>query len=188
MKKIQKSMSFLIYTLNIPSSHLWRGLASSYAGNYDYTGDDTWGEHLSLLYRTRDITEEQIDIIRKNKGYVHEYDPDTDHIMFVLKIPTKYKKNVVTPFLKGEYSKIDREYVNANFKQTASNGSYSTNWLILTKDKSLRKFWEDQIGVPLPHDAEVWSRPLKEDEVYNYESFLVVQNLNEDISVKEDIY
>ena len=177
MKKIQKSMSFLIYTLNIPSNHLWRGLVSSYAGNYDYTGNDTWGEYLSLLYRAADVTEEQLDAIRKNKGYTHEYDPDEEHIMFVVKIPTKYKKEVVTPFLKGEYSKISKEYVNAHFKQTTTGGSYSTNWLILTKDKSLRKFWEDQIGVPLPPDAEVWSRPRKEDEIYNYEDFMVKENV-----------
>ena len=177
MKKIQKSMSFLIYTLNIPSNHLWRGLVSSYAGNYDYTGNDTWGEYLSLLYRAADVTEEQLDAIRKNKGYTHEYDPDEEHIMFVVKIPTKYKKEVVTPFLKGEYSKISKEYVNAHFKQTTTGGSYSTNWLILTKDKSLRKFLEDQIGVPLPPDAEVWSRPRKEDEIYNYEDFMVKENV-----------
>ena len=43
--------------------------------------------------------------------------------------------------------------------------------------KSLRKFWEDQIGVPLPPDAEVWSKPRKEDEIYNYEDFMVKENV-----------
>lgn len=177
MKKIQKSMSFLIYTLNIPSKYLWKGLISSYVGNYDYTGDDSWGDYMSLLYRTAEVSEEQLTLLRKNKAYVHEYDPEEGQIMFVLKIPSKYKKTVVAPFLNGEYSRISRDYMNTHFQKFTPTGSYSTNYLILTKDSSLRKFWEDQIGQPLPPNAEVWSRARKEDEVYNYESYMLRNEL-----------
>lgn len=170
-------MSFLTYTLSIPTQYLWTGLLKTYVGNFDYTGDDSWGKYLTLEYDMSVTNKEQLASIRANKNTVHEYNPEDGVIIFVLKIPPKYKKNVVDPFLEGAYSKIDRAYVNAHFSARRANGSYSTNWLILTKDNSLRKFWEDQIGLPLPHNAEVWSRPLKEDEIYNYESYLVAQEL-----------
>lgn len=179
MRRTQKSTSFLMYTLNIHNAYLWNGLLGTYAGNYDYTGDDSWGKYLSLLYDPTKVNDLQLTALRSSKQLVYEYTPEEGGIMFVMKIPPKYKKDVIEPFLKGEYSKIDKEYVNAHFKSSTINGSYSTNWLILNKDKSLRKFWEDQIGLPLPPDAEVWSRPRKEDEIYNYESFLVKENLDD---------
>ncbi len=179
MKKIQKSMSFLTYTLNIPSNHLWKGLVSTYTGNYDVSADDSWGEYLFLMYDENKVDEDQLSVIRKNRYYVDEYSPEPNRLMFQMKIPTKYKKSVVTPFLQGRYSEMDKEYINTFFNPTSGIGGYSTNYLILTKDKSLRKFWEDQIGIPLPHNAEVWSRPRKEDEVYNYDDYIVKREVME---------
>lgn len=40
--------------------------------------------------------------------------------------------------------------------------------MILNKDPQLREYWEQTLDAVLPEDAEVWSRPEKEEEVKNY--------------------
>ena len=40
--------------------------------------------------------------------------------------------------------------------------------MILDKSEYLRKYWLDLLGQPLPEGAEVWSKPEKEYEVYNF--------------------
>lgn len=178
MQTVQKSTSFLIQTLDLPLEHTWKGLLNSYSGNFNDTGDDSWGTHMYLEYDPTEISEEQLAALKKVRTFETET-TEGDCIMLKFRIPRKYRKSVAEPFLRGAYSEIDREYVKDNFSPVTSRGIPSTNWLILHKDKSLRKYWKDQIGVSLPANAEVWSRPLKRNEIFNYEGY---------INVKKDIH
>jgi hypothetical protein len=39
----------------------------------------------------------------------------------------------------------------------------------------LREYWESKLGISLPEDAEVWSKPRHEDEIYGFDEGIVVQ-------------
>lgn len=87
--------------------------------------------------------------------------------MYVFSIPEKYKATVVRPFLKGQYSRIDRAYVEQHFPNDPYHRLYF-NRRVLDRDPSLKEYWEEKIGVTLSEDAEVWSKPKLEDEVYGH--------------------
>lgn len=73
------------------------------------------------------------------------------------------------PFLNGSYSKIDRDYVAANFsKFIPGTNRLSVNWMVLNKHDSLKKYWEERIEMELPEGAEVWFKAEKVNEIYKY--------------------
>jgi hypothetical protein len=162
MNQTQKSLSFVLPSLNLTASNI----EATYLGDVDYYGDNRWGEHFFVLFKN--LTNAQSQYLRNREDYVHEYDPIPNHTMVVFSLNDIIKEQVITPFIDGKYSKIDRFYVDKYFKPTTSFGTMSTNYLILTKSPILRDFWEERLGVRLPEDAEVWSRPEKKSEVYNY--------------------
>lgn len=88
-------------------------------------------------------------------------------ILFKLRIPQEYVSTVVTPFIDGKYSEIDRTYVDTHFPATSTK--YAGNRAILYKSPEMRKYWEEKIGVDLPQDAEVWSKPDLTKETYFYD-------------------
>ena len=101
--------------------------------------------------------------------------------MIILRMPRYVKEEIVDPFLKGKYSEIDRTYVRSHFKQVIMNGYegiFSKNWMVLNKSPHLKREWESILGVELPEDAEVWSRPTKNEEVYNYKQYAIDNKLD----------
>jgi hypothetical protein len=117
------------------------------------------------------VTNKTMDYITSNPFFLTRYMTPKSTLMFRFSLSPGARENIVKPFLDGKYSKIDRDYVKEHFNKLVSGGSQlSTNWMILNKHESLRKYWEEQIGTTLPQDAEVWSRPEKIDEIYNYET------------------
>lgn len=176
---IQKSMSFLINTTDIEHPDLWAGLIGTYLGDVNFTGDDTWGDYYCMLYDSNTLSPSLLDRIREDERYVTEYDPDIGQTMFILRINEEYRENVVKPFMEGKYSKIDKNYVRRHFNPVSPNGTISNNWMILHKDPILRKNWSALIGIELKEDAEVWSKPKREEEIYDYDKFLVAVELQE---------
>ena len=53
----------------------------------------------------------------------------------------------------------------------------STNYKILTKDPSLKEYWEERIGCSLPDDAEYWPKPEKDEEIFLSEREAIQQQL-----------
>lgn len=160
------------------SGSIYEGLASSYIGHAGYEGDDNWGKFLYLEYeydKNRELTYKEI---RSHSQYVTEFHDD-EFIFFVLRFTDKQRIGIVDPFIVGQYSKIDRDYVASHFPKYTQQGSISNNWRILVKDDwnrpdyipSLKSYWEIKTGCSLPDNAELWSRPMKRDEVYNYELY-----------------
>lgn len=88
-------------------------------------------------------------------------------LIFVFKLTEEEYYGIGLPFTKGQYSKIDRGYVNKYFSEYTPTG-VSTNWQILNKDKALWEYWSETIygesGRTLDEDAEVWSAPLFSEE------------------------
>jgi len=86
--------------------------------------------------------------------------------VYVYSFTEEDQKNIVTPFLKGKYSEIDRDYVKTFDRWQVVDGFYepSKTYMIFTKDTRLKEDWEQKIGVEFTDEQEVWSRPLIENE------------------------
>jgi len=109
--------------------------------------------------------------LKTHKRFVTSYNLNEDHRMFVFSFEDNFKQSVVSPFLAGKYSKIDRDYVNMFFPREIISGITrrpSMNWMILNKSPKIREQWEDILDVSLPEDAEVWSRPLETEEIHEF--------------------
>ena len=74
---------------------------------------------------------------------------------------------ILNHFKKGEYSKIDKRYVNKFFPKFV-DGKVSLRWKVFYKDPSLKAFWEDKLDVNLDSDKELWDKPSPSDEILNY--------------------
>jgi len=154
----------------LPYDDLVKADFSIYLGNYLVQGDQ-WGEYLYLVLNGA-ITSELREILDNHPQKVSESDG-----IYTFAITDKDKETIVSPFLKGKYSEIDRDYVAKNFPNKEYIGTNQhgrpvykplVNYKILTKDPSLKEWWEEKYGLALPEGAEVWSRPEPEDEIMYY--------------------
>ena len=96
-----------------------------------------------------------------------------DHTVFKFTFSPELRETVVKPFLNGKYSLINRQFVDDYHpRHIGISLARNPSNLILTRDESLRNTLETELGVRLPEDAEVYSRPEKENEIYGYSEFL----------------
>jgi hypothetical protein len=153
--------------LGVPQNYI----INTYLGNSEYESNEDWGNFFYVELR-EDTPTILLSKARINEAYQHEYDTLTGSIMLIFRISDYQKDHIVTPFIKGKYSEIDRAYVREHFSQYIQ-GQLSFDYRILTKDKYtpsrfilIRDYWKRQIGIALPEDAEIWSIPSKEDEIY----------------------
>lgn len=121
------------------------------------------------------------DYLSSHPLFVEKYYPRKDHTTFVFKLSEEDRSGVVEPFLKGEYSKVDRDYVKKYFPDDPGHRLYG-NALVLRKHPAKKAYWESKIGSTLPLDAEVWPKPQKKKEVYGYvkDSNATAEDLNAD--------
>lgn len=99
--------------------------------------------------------------------FVEKYHPRKEHTTFVFKMSDEDKEAVLSPFLKGEYSQVDRKYVDKYFPNNPAHRLYG-NRLVFDKHPAKRSYWEAKIGQTLPADAEVWPKPHPKTEVYGF--------------------
>lgn len=111
---------------------------------------------------------------------MEEYEPQSGLRMFVFRLNAEDKFKVVEPFLEGKYSKVDRTYVDKFFPNDPNHSNYGSR-LVFDKSSLLRDQWEDKLGTALPLDAEVWSKPTKQKEIYGYIEPQVAKN-RDDVS------
>ena len=142
-------------------------LDAVYCGHTEYQGNDEWGKFL-YFQLNKNISETLLRQLRTHAWYKTELDPDSKSILFVFEPDIETKLLILKPFLDGKYSQIDRAYVKNNFTQYLSNGNESTNWMILNKSDNLRRAWEQAIGVKFTDDMEVYSKPVKEKEIFGF--------------------
>lgn len=187
---MQKSRSFIFPMMKFHRKAIYDEVICTYLGHVGYEGLDNWGKYFYIEYNLDDLNEKDLDELRDHPQYVIEFNNDNGNVFFVYKITDKQHETIVKPFLEGKYSEIDRGYAKSHFKQYKDNGEVSLNWRILHKDEwkrpsnmqSIRDYWKDLIGIPLPADAEVWSRPEKRDEIYGYKEYLIDCRLEQELS------
>lgn len=97
--------------------------------------------------------------------FTAKLEPKEGERMFVFTVPEDKYYGVVSPFVRGEYSKIDRGYVNEKFPKDPY-GKLRLNRRILDNDLGIRKEWARKIGVDVSLIKEAWSRAKEADEIY----------------------
>jgi hypothetical protein len=116
-----------------------------------------------------EIPDERLRELVNLDAYEDHFEIEEDTI-FKFSLTEEQQTDIVQPFLKGKYSLIDRDFVKKHHPKLVytGKGTYIINQahLIMHKSNSLRKYWEDRIGVKLPPDAEVWSKVKSKDETY----------------------
>lgn len=180
---------FLSPLLGVPQGLLNQsGGYQVYLGDVSRRGELDWDEvlYLELKKPPSPVLQEYL---TEGNGFIDNYQDENGYV-YVKELDGEELNWIITPFIKGEYSKIDREYVRKNFprkyQQTLTGlVKQSVNYMILTKDDSLRKYWEEDKGLNLPESAEVWSAPLRKNEIRNYE---ITQNVSENLqkSIEEE--
>ncbi len=147
------------------------GFLNAYVGVYSQEGEN-WGNNLYLVFDIKQISIPFREKLMELENYA-SMDLEGSEIICKFNLDDYAINNIMIPFIHGKYSKICKSYVDANFpKKKLDNVTKklvtSNNWKVFYKDPSLRKYWEDRIGVEFTEDMEVWSRPEKEDEIYGY--------------------
>lgn len=189
---MQKSRSFILPMMKFRRKNLYDEITCSYLGHVGYEGLDTWGKYFYLEYDLVDLDDKDIDELREHPQYKIEFDTEASTVIFVFEVTSEQYENIVKPFLEGKYSEIDKKYVASHFKKHKPNGEVSMNWRILCKDdwdipgnlQTLQEYWEELIGIPLPPNAEVWSRPEKRDEIYGYDEYLISCQVEHELNAK----
>lgn len=163
---IQKSRSLIYPLFNFPI-RLSKLNIETYMGHAGYEGDSIWGNYFYVEINALDIQADETlaQMLRKHQRYVTELHEETS-VMFVFEFKPTEKLNIVIPFLQGKYSEICRDYVNKYFTKYVGNHELSVNWRILHKHVSLRHYWKNKIGTPIPEDSEVWPKPRMRDEIF----------------------
>jgi len=123
--------------------------------------------YITLLYHDMSTAD-----FKKFKGilanlptYVESYKPTDSHIVFIFKIPIKFK-DMLNLFLKGQYSKLTDFYKSRilAFHKQSLKGFVGQ---VLFKSSVRRNILEAKLGAELPEDSEVLSVPTLEEETLN---------------------
>lgn len=120
---------------------------------------------LYVLFKSG-MSDNLVNFLTSHTAFKTTYSPKDGLQMFVFSYDPEQIEGVVKPFLRGAFSKIDRAYVERYFPAVASHHNYTTR-KVLDRHPDYKEYWERRIGVELPSDAEVWSKPEIKDETFN---------------------
>lgn len=140
------------------------GFINSYLG--DNGAPDEFNQRRDcfyVLFLTSQLKHTFLNKLRSDKLYAGDYTVDDAYTMVLLKVPLEYIPDLEY-FRKGEYSKINKEYVTKAFSPTKDV------YKILTKNNSYKKRLEQFLGLrePLPESAELADKPNMSKEIFRY--------------------
>lgn len=141
--------------------HLHCGIDEVYLGCPEYTGNEELGEYMFITYKNwksaKDDVRERISSISKDS-----FTNETNGLYTkVFDIPEEYKIDIEY-FKRGDYSKINKEYVEKYFPKYIEEDGIQIkypNRMIFDKDPDLRDAWDLEYNVQIPEDTEVWPKP-----------------------------
>ena len=86
------------------------------------------------------------------------------HVAYIFKIPLDFKEDVVS-FVEGKYSKFS-EALKGRIRKFHGNENSKPMIDVINQNKSLRKEIEKYLGMRLPDDSELASKPDSKIEIY----------------------
>lgn len=140
-----------------------KDFVNTYLASVEYPLEEV-GDFFYFLYNDT-LPEYKTAAFEAHPDFVAKYTPETGKVMFKFRIPADVKSTIVTPFLDGKYSQVDKTYVDTHFPNDASNKNYTTRQ-VFEKHPAMRAYQEDRTGVELPPDAEVWDKVKIENETF----------------------
>lgn len=166
--KHTNSHYLLLPMLDIPyEKHGALGIQEVYIGCPEYQGDEDWGKYLYVTYLNWKNGDSELKQEIKSKSIDLFTNTVNGLITLVFEIPKQYEIDIQY-FLRGEYSKMDRNYVEKNFPEiTKYEGKEirNPNRGVFDKADFLREAWRSEYNVEIPEDAEVWIKPDKAREL-----------------------
>ena len=126
--------------------------------------DGTYSGNVYYVFRNA-ISDELMTYLVNHPAFKTMYCPKDGLIVFAFS-QGNYVKGVVDKFWLGQYSKVDRVYVELYFPAVTTHSRYGSR-CVFDQCAKLREHWEKAIGVSLPPDAEVWSKPRLEHETFD---------------------
>jgi len=105
------------------------------------------------------------DSMKKLKSYIKTEDPTKSTVLYLFKVPRRYQKDF-DKFLEGKYSEMTENYKYKimNFHGVDDESSIGQ---ILFKDPYRKEELENLLDMELPKDAELYSIPNMEQEIYD---------------------
>lgn len=180
MKKTYATKYLLPLTGQTYTPLYYNGFQNAYLKDADRNPDGALGENLFLLFKKKDYVLDPEDFI----NYIDEYDIGKKYKMVVISIEPHDFVHIVEPLLAGQYSKIDRNYVERNFPRIVARlvdgfPSFVKNekYQVLFQDEELRDEIETMLDVTLPENAELDSIPDSEFETFKYSTYEDIKQL-----------
>ena len=155
----------------IPSS--LRSECTLYVGYQDVT-PELWGDYLYIQTNAPTIFQ----AFEKEMPDIELEIVNEDQNLYRYSFSSEVYTKIVNPFLNGKYSSICRKYVERTFP--SGNLAYldedwlpvwetTLEFLVCTKSDIIRRHWKEIHDILIPEDAEVWSKPEMENEIFAYE-------------------
>ena len=104
--------------------------------------------------------------LEQNNLFVDKYDPSTDTVMLIFKVPKKYQ-GIYDLYKEGKYSKFPEKYKEKILRFHNIFTSKHKVYQVLYKDERLYQELEDKLDVRLNRSVEISSIPDLELEVFN---------------------
>lgn len=123
----------------------------------------TYNGHLYMVFRSG-LPELLMEFLVSHPAFRTMYCPKDGLVVFSF-AHGEYVEGTVKPFLKGAYSKVEREYVEKYFPNVQTHPRYGTR-KVFDKHVDWKVWQEDRIGVTLPDDAEVWCKVKMTNEIF----------------------
>lgn len=161
-EKIEKNKS-LAYIIPMFYEHVdisKTGLINSYLL---YGSNDELGK-IYLYYLYGDHFKRIEEVLNKSDLLYNIYDPDTEHVVVALTIPSKYNKDYYK-IIDGRYSEVS-DLLKTNIKRYWNLNGNSKVYKVLYKSSELRKEMELDLDVKISPQYELSSKPNKEKETF----------------------
>ncbi len=128
---------------------------------------DDSSEYISLLYRFTgtEIYKNFEQTIMSDPLFIAHKDYDPYHVIYIFKIPKEFQVDIEA-FKEGKYSLFSKA-LRQRILKFHGNEDEAATMQIIRQDERLRKQLGHHLGVELPEDAELASKPNLKIEIYN---------------------
>jgi hypothetical protein len=162
---------FIVPTLSIGREKL---IDNGFVNGYikDSRKDIQYENAVYLLFKPQDLDKFRNFLdgeYEKTKSIIDDYDYEDGYVVVVYEINPKLKGDIEL-IKQGKYSQTSKKFqeifpkVVKIRKSGLSRDEISLQYRVFNKTEDLVQFWEDKLGVELPHDVEVWHGFFEEEE------------------------
>ncbi len=172
------SSIFLLPLLKIPMNVLGEmGLINTFLDDLNKENYDIQGDLLYLLFNNTDsiVFSDFLSEYKDKIEIIDDYDYEGGWIVVVVRLDEKWKEDY-SKFYEGKYSEMSKEFkeqfpYSANTEDDKGVLSKDTTlqWSIFKKDKRIALEWNEEYGLDVKRNNEVWQCPQMDKEVLTEE-------------------